>query len=299
MTILQTIRHFPGHAYQAAGTAAEAALSLVEKTAWLAIDCFTWCRDHPIVQEMVNPWIDRNITPLDLTDALIMIEGLALSIFAILALEIQYELGIAALPIYVFIGGAFSGAGFLISRSRVHGHFDELAWTQIDLMRKEASKLSPHNQDFTEIHKIRKSLDQPEFEHRKEDFKYLNDGWHTFQQSLSSPDSEAIQKIIQIHLDDMKQVFQGNDLAILEALEAAIKKVGAKDQDLAEIETQKLQLKKIQLPQHRQEIDELVKTINELTHAASSPNVSQSKRVFIEILEQLQRKLSTKAIDKI
>jgi hypothetical protein len=277
----------------------EKGMSLLERVCRFALELFSACRNHEIVQNWIKPWIARNIEPLDRTDYALMIGGLALGA-VILAIGTSVW-GLAALPLSICAGGILFGGCFTFSRSRVKSHFDEEAWEKVDQLRRTANDFTQATGEIAQLTGIRKELDKPEFEHRKKDLKWLDGEIVKFEQSFSAPDPGSKKQIVQAHVDVLKPLLQAHpqDLALLEAAETQIKKMGTKDYDAAAVETQKQKLRGMQSAPGRQHLDELVDQISDMLKTASGPSFAEAKKAFLESLKRMQEKLSSRDVEDI
>ena len=234
----------------------------------------------------------RRIQPLKKTDYMYMTGSLIISSIAT-ALAV-YLFGIAVFPLS--IGGSTLVVMGVCSLSfnSVQTHFNEIAWGHVDNIRRTANDITYKNQKFAPLNHLRGLLEQPEFDHLKENLKTLDEEIRKFRSVALAPYYEDKFQIVTGHLTKLKGLVNANaqDKVLIEALEAEINKVGKADQDLEKLEMQKQSLLQLQIPPARLHLIELSQQINDLVKVAQSPDFTDSKNAFMKYLEAFMTKLA-------
>lgn len=96
-------------------------------------------------------------------------------------------LGIGMLPLAATAGILLMQGVYYIMLEKVHKHFNEIAWNQIDQIRKTAHTITRDKQQFAAINKNRVYLTRKEFDHLEPDFKQLDDQIRIFRDVVLSP----------------------------------------------------------------------------------------------------------------
>ena len=140
------------------------------------------CREYSqstFWQQMGKPFYERHIQPLNLTDYLLLSGGLATAILVtIVAVKI---LTVAVFPLAAAGGTLIIMGAFSLSRHRVRQHFNEIAWENIDQIRRIVHQMETTDPQFSEISEERAQLMPSKFEHLKEDLDRLDQETDKFQ----------------------------------------------------------------------------------------------------------------------
>jgi hypothetical protein len=151
-----------------------------------------FCQDD-FWQETGKPFYERHIEPLDQTDYLLLGGSLGVAILITFVAIKHFE--IAVLPIAVGCSTLIVVGAYSLSSQRVHKKIDHIAWDYVDNIRNIAKDMSDQDPQFGEIAQEVAKLQQPKFEHLKDDIKELKQEIDKFRTADEST------------FDDSKQAF--------------------------------------------------------------------------------------------
>jgi hypothetical protein len=142
------------------------------------------CQDYSqskFWQQIGKPFYERHIQPLNLIDYLLLSGGLATAILVtIVAVKI---LTVAVFPLAAAGGTLIVMGAFSLLRHKVRQHFNEMAWENIDQIRRIVHQMETTDPKFSEIIEERAQLMQPKFEYLKEDLKQLDKETNKFRKT--------------------------------------------------------------------------------------------------------------------
>ncbi len=192
---------------------------------------------------------------------------------------------IALFPLITGVAALIVGGALSVSYNRLDKHFNDIAWDQVDEIRRIIYRVTPENSMF-DISKPLKELRKPEFKHLEKDIEQLEKAHESFHKQLSAPyffeNKQQSLKLLLEHIQENPLITQTGQ-ALLKSLEKEIENAIPPQKDTQALEKLQYSLNdpsKLGITQGQ--FTKLQKEIQNFIEIVREPTLEDKKQIFFK-----------------